>query len=154
MSSSQGSSSTPGSQALQSIATDMLSRVGQAQQCFKWSTDLNSEFTTWWSTTQWAIKNTAREQNAVSNIWKSTARTSKYWQDFDQAAHFRTGHPCLICQHCSSQLEHPRTKGTGTKALKNHLASSKCRKKSMSSSNEYEQTRLFQTLSAKVGRLP
>lgn len=131
-------------------ARSQLEKIGPGRQFFKWTADSHKDFITWWSTTEWYLNNEEKGRYSAVINWNSTTRTSDCWQHFYQAANSQTGYPCIICQHCSASIEHPKTKNTGTKALRNHIGSAKCRKSSFTSSGSYKQTQLFQTAVAQV----
>lgn len=128
-------------------------KIGHGQQFFKWTPEVHDDFTSWWLTTDWCLENLDKGEKAAVIHWESKARTSDSWQYFHQAAHFRTGRPCLVCQQCSAVLEHPRTKNTGTKALSTHTSSQKCHKHSSTSLKVYRQSRIYDIPIAEVSRL-
>ena len=75
------------------------------------------------------LERATTDNNILKKIsWDSSTYKSTAWEDFDQAAHFRTGVPVLICKNCKADITHPNIHATGTKALKNYTDSRACRK--------------------------
>jgi hypothetical protein len=110
-----------------------FAQIGLYKDFFQWSEENHIEFLKWWQSTEWTLQ-AIGEFNDIDDLskklsWNSKTRTSDYWLSFDQAANRLTGEPALICRNCSTNLAHPNTKNTGTKAMKNHLASAFCRQK-------------------------
>lgn len=106
-------------------------RIGRLGRFFQYSLEQHTEFIAWWTSTPWVIHEAAAQTTCydlVSRLcWNSTSRTSEYWRCFNQAADRESGEPALVCQKCKKNLAHPNTKGTGTKAMKNHVLSAACR---------------------------
>jgi hypothetical protein len=127
--------------------TSQLTKIGNGKRFYQWTKDLHQPFLAWWITTSWYHSNNERGEEAIVIKWDSTNRTSNFWQHFSQAANTQSGHPAVVCQRCSTSIEHPNTKNSGTKALQNHISSTKCRKGNFNSSKGFSQTQLFQTVS-------
>jgi hypothetical protein len=119
----------------------LFNKTGPKQNLYLWNSIQHEDFVEWWKTTPWYTNNSAPGKTPRLHF-DSKTRTSKVWANFDHAAHFQTGHPYAVCRQCSTALEHPDIKNSGTKALMNHMASLSCKKKDLLSRNQHQQSRL------------
>jgi hypothetical protein len=113
-----------------------MDRIGSSKEFFKWSQEHHTQFIEWWVATSWVVRRVTANKASKSNndfvkllSWDSKARTSVYWTSFNQAAHWTSGEPVVVCCKCGMSLTHPSVKNTGTNVLKNHLGTKTCRTK-------------------------
>ena len=90
--------------------------------------DIHTKFLKWWDNTQWAQNNRNKGLKEVNIAWSSVSRTSKAWDIFYQAASIVNSTPVLVYKICSQALTHLSILNSGTKALLNHLKSTKYKK--------------------------
>lgn len=107
---------------------DSCKRIGRYLQFVLWSVETHDDFVTWWWTTSWFQKNYPTGSSCPPFRWKSSNRTSPYWDGFHQAAKASDGQPHIVCKNCHDHLVHPLVRASGTKALSNHLSSTKCQR--------------------------
>jgi hypothetical protein len=127
----------------------LLKKVGRSKLYIEWSLETDDEFMIWWKSTQWFRSNNAQKDNKVTIRWIAP-RASIYWRNYLQVAQVSSGRPGILCITCETLLEHPHTKSTGTKSLKNHSLSNKCRRTSFFKDTTTRQTQLFALSRPKV----
>ena len=100
--------------------------------CYKYSTETDTDFMAWWTTTIWYHQNQEKDLSSNSRYaiyWGTGNKRASAWEYFSECAVKSSGEPKVFCNRCNAVQKHPGL-NIGTNTMTDHLKTGKCYKKS------------------------